>query len=75
MSGGALLYSPGKVCRIIAAYCTLHNLALQRNIPLPDDEGDQAEPPGEDVEEGHGEDSGDEEGGDIHQDLINTYFS
>ena len=52
----------------------LHNLAMKRHIPVPDDEGVQAEPPSEDVVDGHGEDSGEGEGHDIRRELINTYF-
>ena len=74
-SGGALLYSPGKVCYKTIVCCMLHNLALRRDIPIIDDEAQQYEPPAEDVEDAHGEDSGDEEGHDIHQEIITNCFS
>uniref|UniRef100_A0AAV2JKC6 DDE Tnp4 domain-containing protein n=1 Tax=Knipowitschia caucasica TaxID=637954 RepID=A0AAV2JKC6_KNICA len=34
-AGGKLLYKPEKVCRIIMAYCVLHNIAMKRGVPLP----------------------------------------
>ena len=72
-TGGALLYSPEKVCKITMMCCKLHNLALRQNIPVIDDEAHQEQPLGE--EEGHApeDDSGDEEGHDIHEELINNF--
>ncbi|KAJ1215263.1 hypothetical protein NDU88_002872 [Pleurodeles waltl] len=34
LTGGTLYYSPKKVCQIIVACCTLHNLALRRQVPF-----------------------------------------
>ncbi|XP_069057862.1 putative nuclease HARBI1 [Pleurodeles waltl] len=74
-TGGALLYSPSKVCKIIVARCMLQNLALRRNIPSIPDEGQLAVPQGEPPEISSENDSFEDEGGDIHADLINQYFT
>ncbi|KAJ1161943.1 hypothetical protein NDU88_002423 [Pleurodeles waltl] len=39
MTGGSLYYSPKKVCQIIVACCTLHNLALRRQVPFLQEDG------------------------------------
>lgn len=38
-SGGKLLFSPKKTCQIITACAILHNLSINRQIPLPDEQG------------------------------------
>ncbi|XP_042900078.1 putative nuclease HARBI1 [Parasteatoda tepidariorum] len=46
-SGGNLLYSPSKSCQIIMACCVLHNICIERNIPLLEyieDDNDDDEP-------------------------------
>uniref|UniRef100_A0A3B3SEG3 Putative nuclease HARBI1 n=1 Tax=Paramormyrops kingsleyae TaxID=1676925 RepID=A0A3B3SEG3_9TELE len=35
IAGGELLHTPEKVCRIIMACCVLHNMAMNRAVPLP----------------------------------------
>lgn len=35
-SGGTLLYTPKKACRIAVAVAVLHNLCVENNVPLPD---------------------------------------
>ena len=37
-TGGDLLYSPQKVSRIVVACVMLHNLAVTRKVPIPEDE-------------------------------------
>ncbi|XP_069502211.1 zinc finger protein 282-like isoform X2 [Ambystoma mexicanum] len=44
-SGGALIYGPEKVGKIITACAMLHNMCIRRNIPLPPDV--ELPPPGE----------------------------
>ncbi len=34
-SGGVLLYTPERACRIIAAVCVLHNICQMHRVPLP----------------------------------------
>lgn len=34
-SGGTVLYSPTKVCRIVVACAVLHNIAQKNGIPVP----------------------------------------
>ncbi|KAJ1096952.1 hypothetical protein NDU88_002082 [Pleurodeles waltl] len=34
LTGGALCFSPAKVCQKVLACCMLHNLALRRHVPL-----------------------------------------
>ena len=74
-SGGALMYSPVKVCRIAAVCCMLHNVAVRKNIPVPEDNVGQAQPPVAAEEADDGDGSGDEDVDDVRQDLIGTYFS
>ena len=74
-SGGALLYSPVKVCHITVACCMLHNVAVRRNIPVPADDRDHAYPP-EGVADVPSEDgSSDDEADDMRQELIGCYFT
>lgn len=35
-SGGTLLYTPKKACRIAVAVAVLHYLCMENNVPLPD---------------------------------------
>ncbi|XP_071483870.1 putative nuclease HARBI1 [Diadema antillarum] len=35
-SGGVLCYSPERVCKIIMSCCVLHNICMERRLPLPD---------------------------------------
>ncbi len=35
-AGGKLLYTPEKACLITMACCTLHNMAMRRSVPLPE---------------------------------------
>ena len=49
-SGGALLYSPPKVCRIIVVCCILHNIAIRAGLRVEEhednnDSGDEEEEP------------------------------
>ena len=37
-------YRPERSCSIIAACIVLHNMAIHRRIPLPDDDGPQPNP-------------------------------
>ncbi|XP_069098269.1 putative nuclease HARBI1 [Pleurodeles waltl] len=74
-TGGALLYSPGKVCQISVACCMLHNLALRRDIPYIPEERDPAVPPGETPEIQSEDESGEEEGADLREDVINSCSS
>ena len=53
----------------------LHNLALQRDIPLLDDDAQPHDPPADDVEFAHGEHIVDDDGTDIQQEIITNYFS
>ncbi|KAJ1207502.1 hypothetical protein NDU88_002893 [Pleurodeles waltl] len=39
MTGGSLFYSPKKVCQIIVAFCMLHNLGLQGQVPFLQKDG------------------------------------
>ncbi|KAJ1106781.1 hypothetical protein NDU88_004179 [Pleurodeles waltl] len=39
MTGGSLHYSPKKVCQIIVACCMLNNLALRRQVPFLQEDG------------------------------------
>lgn len=41
-SGGTLLYSPEKTCKIVAAVSVLHNICIDRGIPTTVDAGVQA---------------------------------
>ncbi|XP_063064940.1 putative nuclease HARBI1 [Engraulis encrasicolus] len=34
-SGGCLLVTPGKVCRMTTVCCMLHNMAVRRRLPMP----------------------------------------
>ncbi|KAJ1084190.1 hypothetical protein NDU88_004342 [Pleurodeles waltl] len=62
MTSGSLFYSPKKVCQIIVAYCMLHNLALQRQVPFLQEDGPDdgvvaaVEPVNSDEEEAEEED-------------------
>ena len=38
-SGGTLLYTPERACRIVTAVCVLHNFAISRNIQTTLDAG------------------------------------
>ena len=42
-TGGAMVYSPQKVCKIVVASCIIHNIAIRHGMPLeaPED----VEPP------------------------------
>lgn len=35
-SGGTLLYTPKKACKIAVATAVLHNMCIESNVPLPD---------------------------------------
>ncbi|XP_069059570.1 putative nuclease HARBI1 [Pleurodeles waltl] len=74
-TGGALLYSPMKLCKFIVACCMPHNLALRRNIPYISDEGELAVPPGEPPEMPSEDDRYEDGGEDMRADLINQYFT
>jgi len=43
-TGGMLLYSPQKACRIVLACSVLHNVANTRGVPPPQVEADMDEP-------------------------------
>nr|XP_055049589.1 putative nuclease HARBI1 [Misgurnus anguillicaudatus] len=71
-TGGALLYSPEKVCQIVVACCMLHNIAVRAGMPVEaieelmaedEDPGQNPEP----VQTGDGRQTRDL--------LIRTYFS
>ncbi|XP_071477601.1 putative nuclease HARBI1 [Diadema antillarum] len=70
-SGGVLCYSPERVCKIILSCCVLHNMCVNRQLPLPDGlvvqphDPDQHEQP---VAHHHG-------GGDARNRVIQTFFS
>ena len=74
-TGGALMYSPPKVCKIIVACCMLHNLALQHNIPVIGDDGDHGGPEDEESDGPSDAGSGDDEAVDMRQELIAGYFT
>ncbi|KAJ1181790.1 hypothetical protein NDU88_006989 [Pleurodeles waltl] len=59
-TGGALFYSPGKVCQIIVACCSLHNITLQRSSPYIPEEREPTVPQGENP--------------DLREDFIHSYF-
>lgn len=44
-SGGALLYSPSKVCLIFVTCCILHNMCRKQNVPLPEEDNEDAGQP------------------------------
>ncbi|XP_069482248.1 putative nuclease HARBI1 [Ambystoma mexicanum] len=75
-SGGALIYGPEKVGKIVLVCAMLHNMCIRRNVPLPPDM-DQIPP--EDEEE-DGEDAAYRpeqnvpEGRAVRQSLIAQYF-
>ncbi|XP_062914350.1 putative nuclease HARBI1 [Mobula hypostoma] len=66
-SGGALQYSPERVSRFVVVCCMLHNLAIMRGQPLPEDfqqmdgEDDDDDDDDEDEEEVEEEEVADEE--------------
>lgn len=48
-SGGCLLLSPEKVCRVTVVCCMLHNMATERRLPVPvmeENSQQQDDPPG-----------------------------
>jgi hypothetical protein len=51
-SGGQMMYSPEKCCRIVLACFILHNICVQHNIPLDEDEDED--------EDGYNGDDGDD---------------
>ncbi|XP_069057943.1 putative nuclease HARBI1 [Pleurodeles waltl] len=74
LSGGALLYSPHKVCQITVARCMHHNQALRHQIPLLADGGEAAV-----LLATHGDMESDEEpeeegAAECRTELINRYF-
>ena len=87
-SGGALTYGPGKCCKIIIACFILHNMCIQANIPIIDEDEDDVE---DDEDEGESEGESDHDdrdgiranlgfrdgrggGWQARQDLINNRF-
>ena len=69
------MYSPEKVCKIVAVCCMLHNVAVRRHIPIPPQDEAQPQQPMEDEQADGGDGSGEDEAEDVRQDLIATYFS
>ncbi|KAJ8349392.1 hypothetical protein SKAU_G00245220 [Synaphobranchus kaupii] len=79
-SGGALLYSPCKVCKVVVVCCILHNIAIRAGVRLGEQEA-EAEA------EGEGDSDSDEEepnaplgevrperGRDVRLNIIRNYF-
>ena len=48
-TGGALAYTPEKVCKIVVACCIVHNIAIRHGIPLEDMEPPEDIAPAEDI--------------------------
>ena len=74
-TGGALMYAPLKVCRIVVACCMLHNLALHHNIPVIGDDGDQGRPEDDDSDGASEAGSGEDEDVDTRRELVAGYFT
>lgn len=78
-SGGAMLYSPPKVCQIIVVCCILHNIATRAGLPMdvdlhPEEHGnedsdDDQEPPA------HLPHVRADEGRHVRQNIVTHYFT
>ncbi|XP_069498857.1 putative nuclease HARBI1 [Ambystoma mexicanum] len=76
-SGGALIYGPEKVGKIVLACVMLHNMCILRNVPLPPDMDQK--PQGEDDDDDEQDDAhrpcrDAREGRTVRQTLIAQYF-
>ncbi|XP_069068753.1 putative nuclease HARBI1 [Pleurodeles waltl] len=74
VSGGGLLYSPQKVCKIIVACYVLNKLALRRRIPLLADGEVAAGPVGSDGHMESDEEADEDDAAESRTELINQYF-
>nr|XP_006011388.1 PREDICTED: putative nuclease HARBI1 [Latimeria chalumnae] len=85
-SGGALQYSPHKVCQIFLACCILHNIAVARGIPLIEHESQSSESTDDDYDDDGGDENIDaqsqtpsnkasDKGIETRAHVIKTYFS
>nr|XP_054767429.1 putative nuclease HARBI1 [Lytechinus pictus] len=75
-TGGILCYPVERTCKIIMTCCVLHNICLQRRIPLPDDVVQLANDPNQ---PGVGQDvavnNRDRGGIDVRNEIIRTWFT
>ena len=67
-SGGALTYTPAKLCQIILACSILHNICINGNVPFEEDDDNSDDESGnedDDYNEDRGDNNGGNEGGNV----------
>ena len=80
-SGGSMTYAPGKCCKIILACMILHNMCIDANVPLPDDDEDEDDSDdNDDNNDGHNDRAAfdvrnERDGFEVRRHLINTRFT